>query len=163
MRAILTVEESGAKRRFQITGPVVVGREPDCAVLLSDPTVSRRHASLSPADGGWLLRDLSSGNGTYLDGNRIAEAFIVGGECIRFGAIAARLEEQGDEALSTSQRLQLTLTQTLAIRPARRTRPKAVVITIVTAVLALLSATIYHRSCRGTDGDRPAAAAPALR
>ena len=162
MRAVLTVEEHGVQKRFPLSGTAVVGREADCGILLLDPTVSRHHASLSPADGGWVLKDLASGNGTYLDGKRVEEAFVGGGECIRFGAVAARIEESSDEVLTASQRLQHTLTQTLAIQPARGTRPKAVVVTIVTAVVVLLSTTLYHQRCRGPASARkPAAARPA--
>ncbi len=148
MRAILTVEENGVERRYELTGTVLVGREGDCQVHLDDPTVSRRHATIAPAEGGFVLRDLSSGSGTYLDGTPVQEAFVVPGERIRFGAVAARIEEEADQELSASRKLRETLTQTLSIKPARSTRLKAVLITVLTAVLVLLSATAYHRHAR---------------
>ncbi|MBD3173957.1 MAG: DUF2662 domain-containing protein [Armatimonadia bacterium] len=50
-----------------------IGRDPDCAVALTDTDVSRRHASLVAR--GWRvdLRDLGSTNGTFLQGRRVED------------------------------------------------------------------------------------------
>jgi hypothetical protein len=56
-----------------LDGPAVLGRSRDADILLSDPGVSRRHASLRPGDdGGWLIEDLHSTRGTYVNGRRMA-------------------------------------------------------------------------------------------
>jgi hypothetical protein len=49
----------------------VLGREPGCVLCLDHPTVSRKHAELQCQDGAVELRDLSSANGTYVNGRRI--------------------------------------------------------------------------------------------
>jgi CheY-like chemotaxis protein len=54
--------------------PFVLGRHPDCDHCLSDPWVSRRHCALSERDGGVWVADLGSRHGTYLNGQRLAEA-----------------------------------------------------------------------------------------
>ena len=47
----------------------VLGRLPECEVVLADPNVSRRHAEVAPdGAGGWVLRDLGSTNGTKRNG-----------------------------------------------------------------------------------------------
>ncbi len=48
-----------------------LGRAPGCEVLLDDPTVSSRHAVLSPRGGRLLVDDLGSRNGTLLNGRRL--------------------------------------------------------------------------------------------
>lgn len=48
---------------------VLIGRESD-VVPITDNTVSRRHARLWPENGTWLIEDLSSANGTYVNGVR---------------------------------------------------------------------------------------------
>ena len=48
--------------------PVVIGRDPSCAIVLEDEYVSSRHARVVPDGDGWLLEDLGSTNGTRLDG-----------------------------------------------------------------------------------------------
>jgi signal transduction histidine kinase len=51
--------------------PQLIGRSSE-SLPLSDTTVSRRHAELTPDDGRWYLRDLDSANGTYVNGERVA-------------------------------------------------------------------------------------------
>ena len=56
--------------------PQLVGRSSE-ALHLTDGTVSRRHAELTPDDGRWTLRDLGSRHGTRVNGVRIAGAVEV--------------------------------------------------------------------------------------
>ena len=44
-----------------------------CDVLLSDPTVSRRHLGVEPGGEGVVLRDLGSTNGSYVQGSKFNE------------------------------------------------------------------------------------------
>lgn len=53
-----------------------IGREPGCAVRFEDPTVSRRHARVFHRNGRWMIRDLGSTNGTWLDERRVEEAAL---------------------------------------------------------------------------------------
>lgn len=50
--------------------PTVIGRSSD-QIQLTDHSTSRRHAEIRPADDSWVLADLNSSNGTYLNGQRI--------------------------------------------------------------------------------------------
>lgn len=71
---------------------VTIGRAPDSHCVLADETVSRRHALLRTADSGWLLRDLSSTNGTRVNGWRLTEEIEVRpGDHVSFGAARYRL------------------------------------------------------------------------
>lgn len=47
---------------------LVIGRHPECDVVLPGPAVSRRHARLRFRDGIWILEDLESTNGTVVNG-----------------------------------------------------------------------------------------------
>jgi pSer/pThr/pTyr-binding forkhead associated (FHA) protein len=51
--------------------PVTIGRAPDSTVVLDDDYASSRHARLFPDNGRWLVEDLGSTNGTYLDRQRV--------------------------------------------------------------------------------------------
>jgi pSer/pThr/pTyr-binding forkhead associated (FHA) protein len=49
-----------------------VGSSPECNIVLNDPAVSRRHAMLRNVGGCWLVQDLGSTNGTWINGERIS-------------------------------------------------------------------------------------------
>jgi pSer/pThr/pTyr-binding forkhead associated (FHA) protein len=51
-----------------------VGRSPDCDIFLDDVTVSRRHAVISEQDGRFVIEDLGSLNGTFLNRHRIEQS-----------------------------------------------------------------------------------------
>jgi pSer/pThr/pTyr-binding forkhead associated (FHA) protein len=52
--------------------PVTIGRAPDSTLVLDDDYASSRHARLFPDNGRWLVEDLGSTNGTYLDRQRVS-------------------------------------------------------------------------------------------
>jgi S1-C subfamily serine protease len=67
--------------------PVVLGRVTGADLVIRDARASRRHAELTPVDGGLRLRDLGSANGTLVDGEPTGDAVLRGGEEIRIGAV----------------------------------------------------------------------------
>ena len=73
-------------RRFELPDkPTLVGRE-SRQLPLTDNTVSRRHAELVPGTEGWMLRDLGSSNGTYINGLRVTGRYNLKlGDQIRVG------------------------------------------------------------------------------
>ncbi len=64
---------------------LLVGQGPACECRLTDPTVSRRHAAVVLDRGTLHLQDLGSTNGTEVNGIRVAEAWLRGGERICIG------------------------------------------------------------------------------
>jgi len=66
--------------------PVVIGRLPECGVVLSDPNVSRRHAEVLRVNDAFLVRDLGSTNGTKLNGAGIRESYLATGDNITVGS-----------------------------------------------------------------------------
>lgn len=70
----LYVQALGNKNfSFELDKPEVsIGRELRNDLILDDPRVSRGHAVLRRTDTGYVLRDLGSGNGTYVNGQRLA-------------------------------------------------------------------------------------------
>ncbi|WP_344213516.1 DUF1707 and FHA domain-containing protein [Kribbella sancticallisti] len=71
---------------------VRIGRGPGATLRMADISVSRFHAELRPTEDGWLLRDLGSMNGTYLNGLRITTPTQVrAGDHVRFGSTSYRL------------------------------------------------------------------------
>jgi hypothetical protein len=52
---------------------VTIGRANDSTLVLDDDYASTRHARLAPRDGEWLVEDLGSTNGTYLDSRKVTD------------------------------------------------------------------------------------------
>lgn len=86
---ILSVIQGPDKgRTYELTSglPQLIGRSSE-ALPISDTTVSRRHAELTPDDGKWWIRDLNSQNGTWVNGVRISERTLLKpGDQVRTGA-----------------------------------------------------------------------------
>jgi serine phosphatase RsbU (regulator of sigma subunit)/pSer/pThr/pTyr-binding forkhead associated (FHA) protein len=67
-----------AGRRYKLgDGEYVIGRRSDCQIFVPDMRVSRRHARLVRNGEGWLLEDLGSNNGTYINGQRLQTATVL--------------------------------------------------------------------------------------
>ena len=77
----------GAGSRFVLDRDVVhAGRHPDSSIFLDDVTVSRRHAELARAAVGWIVRDVGSLNGTYVNRQRIEDQATLGnGDEVQIG------------------------------------------------------------------------------
>lgn len=76
----------------------LVGRDPTCCVAIDDNRVSHKHACLTYVTKGWVLRDLGSTNGTWLNGHKIAtgtDLVVHPGDAIAFGdsALTWQLED----------------------------------------------------------------------
>ena len=52
---------------------VLLGRNPECTLVLDDDFASGRHARIFRRDGGWFVEDLGSTNGTFLESNKLTE------------------------------------------------------------------------------------------
>jgi DNA-binding NtrC family response regulator len=76
---------------------VLVGKSAACDLRLTDSTVSRRHVALELDDKGLVLRDLGSSNGTEVEGVTAREVVLRGGETIRLGGSAIRIELGSEE------------------------------------------------------------------
>jgi hypothetical protein len=84
-----------AEGRRMVVGATgaVIGRSRDCDIVLGDGNVSRRHAEVRPADGGWAVNDLGSTNGVLLNGRRVnGTAPLKAGDRFELGTTELRFE-----------------------------------------------------------------------
>jgi hypothetical protein len=83
------VVRSGGGRAGETFHPegerTTIGRSPDCEVFLDDVTVSRKHAVLTQRDGKFVIEDLGSLNGTFLNRHRIESAELSDGDELQIG------------------------------------------------------------------------------
>lgn len=85
-------------QRFPIRVPVVnVGRADYNDIVVDDGTVSTIHAKFQRREGIWILVDLDSTNGTFVDGERVSgEAPLAPGAIVRFGDVSMVFEPTDD-------------------------------------------------------------------
>src|SRR5258706_4950887 len=94
MYSVIISEKGGAERResFDRT-EISVGRVQGNDLMLPKGNVSKRHARLLFRDGRFIVTDLKSTNGTYVNGRKIAQATIVReGDKIYIGDFVLRIE-----------------------------------------------------------------------
>jgi hypothetical protein len=85
--ALLVVKRGpNAGSRFLLDQDVTTaGRHPDSDIFLDDVTVSRRHAEFRREAGGFVVHDVGSLNGTYVNRQRIDVAALAGGDEVQVG------------------------------------------------------------------------------
>jgi Nif-specific regulatory protein len=82
---ILSGSKAGTNFLVDPSVRTLIGRGTDCHIAISDPLLSRVHASLAFEQDGWVVRDTSSRNGTQVNGQKITEAAIDDTHTIQLG------------------------------------------------------------------------------
>ena len=87
MAHLSLLDENGlAAQRWELgTGPLAVGRGETADVIVNDLTLSRRHFLISREGNGYVLKDLESQNGTWVDGRRAQATRLHDYDCILAG------------------------------------------------------------------------------
>ena len=80
--------------RLQTHRPFTVGRDPGNDIILRDPKVSRHHAEIVFERGFFVLHDLASANGTYVNAKRVRVAPLTHGAKLRMGNSYGRFSEE---------------------------------------------------------------------
>jgi pSer/pThr/pTyr-binding forkhead associated (FHA) protein len=85
--ALILLHDEQPASQYPIAGtvPLVVGRSSTSDVQVRDAKLSRRHCEIRATPHGFILRDLASKNGTFLNGARVAEARLRDGDRIQIG------------------------------------------------------------------------------
>ena len=93
--AVLVLLQGGQAVPYPLDGDeILIGRHPDCGVQLESSAVSRRHARVFIKDGRYLIEDLGSGNGTSVNGQKIASATpLEAQDRIKLGPVLMRFEQ----------------------------------------------------------------------
>ncbi len=115
---VITYTEEGSPRRAVLpVGETVAGRSPACDIVIDDVSVSRRHAKFTVTADGCALSDLSSRNGTYVNGALVSDADLSDGDRVVLGRVPLSVE------YSVADRLLLSEQHTLIEDPGTIYRP----------------------------------------
>ncbi len=82
----------GLARTMPLRPGLVIGRADDADLCLADSSVSRRHAKIENEGGAWVVEDLSSRSGTYLNGHLFRREKIVVGDLLGIGPFHLRFD-----------------------------------------------------------------------
>jgi pSer/pThr/pTyr-binding forkhead associated (FHA) protein len=86
--ALVMVKSDGSAKEFVVpTLPVVIGRDERAKFRIPLKEVSRRHAELFIDDGEVMIKDLSSANGSFVNGNRVRETELSAGDLLSIGGV----------------------------------------------------------------------------
>lgn len=102
--AVVEGPDTGLVVTLDASGPrALLGQSPVCSLRLTDPEVSRRHASLAVTATHLQLIDLGSTNGTTVNGVMIKEASLHGGEAIRVGRTVMQVRREAPRFVELAQ------------------------------------------------------------
>src|SRR5262245_12387292 len=94
----LTIEDDQANKTVVhlVRDDYTIGRAEDNAIRLTERNISRHHAKVvRDTTGGWLLHDIRSYNGCYVNGNRVGDGHPLNhGDIIQFGDYRLDVEDE---------------------------------------------------------------------
>jgi hypothetical protein len=83
---LFALRGAGVGQTYMLGGELRLGRDRSNAIVLHDGKISRKHSLFRPRGGGWIIQDLDSTNGTYVNGVRIYQPVkLKDGDIIRVG------------------------------------------------------------------------------
>ena len=92
-RLVVIEPENLAGMIYDLGSELTVGRAPGCAVILDDTFVSSLHARIYKRERAYVLEDLGSTNGTFLNGGRVTEPTVMQrADRVRFGSMLMELQ-----------------------------------------------------------------------
>lgn len=80
-------------KQWDLAPSLTVGRGDDVNITVDDENMSRRHFEIVEKDGGYVVRDLQSRNGTFVNNQKVTESPLGIGDTIRAGATSFVLVE----------------------------------------------------------------------
>src|SRR5262245_10734753 len=103
MGAKLVVSDQGKEKVLEMSvDELWLGRAPDCALRVDDGQVSRKHAVLRRLQDKYMIEDLLSANGTFVNEQRVRGVQpVTPDDVIRFGSVQVRLVIEDDATAPT--------------------------------------------------------------
>jgi len=85
--ALVLIEASGSRKEFPLSVFNEIGRGEENRIHVPHPGISRKHALIKAASGGFVISDMGSQNGTFVNGERIVERRLANGDSIDLGGV----------------------------------------------------------------------------
>lgn len=83
------INAEGKRTEVHLAGraSLTFGRSPEADICIPNTKVSRVHAEIKPWDGDFVVKDLNSSNGTFVNGTRVEATVLKPGDVIRMGGV----------------------------------------------------------------------------
>jgi pSer/pThr/pTyr-binding forkhead associated (FHA) protein len=90
------INTDGKRTEFHLAGKasLTFGRSPEADISLPNTKVSRLHAEIKSWDGDYVVKDLKSRNGTFVNGTRVEVSTLKVGDIIRVGDVDFHFEKE---------------------------------------------------------------------
>jgi pSer/pThr/pTyr-binding forkhead associated (FHA) protein len=145
--SLLGVSPPFANQTFMLPlGELPVGRVDGCAIVIHDPSISRKHATLTVSQAGVSVEDHDSSNGTWVNGVRVGRRTLKAGERLRFGNVEFEFMPAGH-----STGLGVAARGWNRFSRADRTIQVALVIGLLSVILLAVTIVVAVRRSQGTD------------
>jgi pSer/pThr/pTyr-binding forkhead associated (FHA) protein len=138
LRIHASVDANRRGTDVRVDGPLTIGRDPSCSLAIADPAVSRQHASIEAAPDGVRVVDLGSGNGVWVNNERVKDVVVLPGqqfkigstlfECVAAGVPVAAAAGVAADATMVLPRVAMPVPATAHVPPAS---PVGFVLTVV--------------------------------
>lgn len=98
MAKLVVLKKGSAGASYELTAErTTVGRMDDNAFQIDEPSVSSHHCEILQNNGAFIVKDLGSTNGTYINGEKVNESPIKPGKSMVLGEIEVRLDTEETE------------------------------------------------------------------
>jgi hypothetical protein len=84
---LVSLEKGEEAMEFRVQPLTTIGRTRHNDIQIDAPSVSRKHAQIALTESGYMVRDLGSENGTFVNGERVAEQPLTDGDLLHFGGV----------------------------------------------------------------------------
>lgn len=100
MARLVIITEGFDQKSFELTNDrTTIGRLEDNTFQIPEPSVSGHHCEIIRSGNEFIVRDLGSTNGTFIDEQQVTEAKIKPGQILRLGRVELRLEDENTPPL----------------------------------------------------------------
>ena len=111
----LRYQADGEDQRVLLADKLLIGRNPGCAIVLAENSVSSKHAAVVAKGDRWFIADLDSSNGIIVDGNKVKQLQLKAGVQFRIGSTAFQVSAV--QSGSGSSRSSSTSTRRTGAKP----------------------------------------------
>lgn len=97
------INADGKRIEIHLAGrtSLTFGRSPEADIMIPNSKVSRLHAEIKPWDGDYVVKDLKSRNGTFVNGNRVEACVLKPGDILRLGDTDFHADKEGHKGTQT--------------------------------------------------------------